>query len=286
MSVTVPALIISIVILMQTTNTPKTPDLNLTYLGHSSFELEASGIRVIIDPYHNSPWSHWFDIEYSKRRADILAVSHGHFDHAATQGVDAKSTLETEGILESGPFRVTAVPGLHARPSEYGSENRVLLIDVRGLRFVHWGDNGPEIPSQVLDGPRVDVLFLPIDDSEHILSFADAEGILDRLRPRVVVPMHYFIAGLTSQCSTLRGIESWLDTQENPLALSRATVGISPTSFTGRSSAVWVFPYHPALNPSTSTLPCAARTTGPWIVIAATLAAVLAVALIRRTVSS
>ena len=57
--------------------------MTITWLGHSCFVLESGGFRALLDPYkcvRGFP-----DIT---AEADAVYCSHGHFDHAYTEGGD------------------------------------------------------------------------------------------------------------------------------------------------------------------------------------------------------
>jgi L-ascorbate metabolism protein UlaG (beta-lactamase superfamily) len=54
---------------------------SLTWLGHGSFRLDtAGGARIYLDPWLSGPTTP--DREKNPDRADAIAVTHGHGDHA------------------------------------------------------------------------------------------------------------------------------------------------------------------------------------------------------------
>ena len=60
--------------------------MKVRYLGHACFEITSKeGIKVITDPYTKVGYELPEGLT-----ADILTVSHGHFDHNFTQGIDAR----------------------------------------------------------------------------------------------------------------------------------------------------------------------------------------------------
>ena len=63
---------------------------------------------------------------------------------------------------------------------------------------------------------RIDVLMLPVDGEEHILTYDAVDRILEELRPRYVVPMHYRIPELEpgDGPSDLGPIDPWLEGRE------------------------------------------------------------------------
>ncbi len=103
--------------------------------------------------------------------------------------------------------------------------NTIFVIEVDGVRYCHIGDNRHDVPKDVHTRlGRVDVLMVTVDDSCHPLSYAQVDALVDALGPRVVVPMHYYIEGLTTQSSTLKEPSAWLDSRgpirfPDPLAI-------------------------------------------------------------------
>jgi len=61
--------------------------------------------------------------------------------------------------------------------------------------FCHLGDLGHELSTHQLDEiGSVDVLFIPVGGGETI-GPAEAVSVISQIEPRIVVPMHYAIAG-------------------------------------------------------------------------------------------
>jgi L-ascorbate metabolism protein UlaG (beta-lactamase superfamily) len=223
--------------------------LRLSYFGHSSFEwITPRGYRIVIDPYGNWPELRWFDCSFPAIEADLVLVSHPHLDHS---GGVPRITGHPKIVTQAGPplisptadYAIRAIAGLHARPDKptFGRENVIFLLEIGGIRFVHWGDNGPDISAIMLSQiGRVDVLMLPVDESEHLLTLQEDAQVISKLKPRVVVPMHYFDPGLTSSCSMLRPIDRWLGTQHRVRRLPRDGITLTPDQLPDEPE-VWVF---------------------------------------------
>ena len=242
--------------------------VRLRYLGHSSFEwITPEGRHIVIDPYGNFRTLRWFDCSFPALDADLVLVTHAHLDHS---GGVYRIVGHPEIITQPGPpmkspagdYTVQAIAGLHAQPdlAGYGKENVIFVLEIGGIRFVHWGDNGPKIPMEMLkELGRVDVLMLPVDGSEHLLTLQEDEQVISKLNPRVVIPMHYFDPGLTSSCSSLRPIERWLKTQQRVTRIGRAGITLTSTQLPS-DRAVWVFERAPRCDSLCETinekLPC------------------------------
>ncbi|MFX4839121.1 MBL fold metallo-hydrolase, partial [Acinetobacter baumannii] len=71
-------------------------------------------------------------------------------------------------------------------------DNSLIVVETGGLRILHWGDNRPNPPERVWAAiGQVDVALLPIDGSEHVMSYGQVEAVIERLKPRITVPHHY-----------------------------------------------------------------------------------------------
>ena len=56
-------------------------EIQLTWLGHATWKIEAGGKTILLDPFLNdSPVA---PVKAAEVDADIILVSHGHFDHVA-----------------------------------------------------------------------------------------------------------------------------------------------------------------------------------------------------------
>jgi len=71
------------------------------------------------------------------------------------------------------------------------------------------------------------VLTLPVDGSQHILSFAQGDEIVDRLKPRVVIPTHYLSEATTYTLSTLAPADEWVKGQKSYRMLDSARLDLS-----------------------------------------------------------
>ena len=187
--------------------------VKMEYVGHASFLATNDwGTTLLIDPYQNSPWSYWFEKTYPALKVDGLLITHNHFDHNAVKATTARSLLDHPGKLDLIGFTSLGIQGRHARSTELRfNQNTVFHVDADGLNLCYWGDNEANIsPSFVASLGVVDVLIMPVDESEHLLSLKEVESIILAIKPKIVIPMHYFNEGLTSPCSTLGGLDSFL----------------------------------------------------------------------------
>lgn len=212
--------------------------VKIDYFAHSSFRITTpKGMTLLLDPWRNDPsgaWGLWFPEPFPEIYADIALSTHAHFDHDAVHRVHAPVVIERPvGVYALGDVKVTGLGDKHmykakgwypwtAAFEEFGVkvppdnpmnlDNSIIVIETGGLRIVHWGDNRPDPPEHVLKALKgADVIFMPIDGSEHILTAGDMAELIKTLQPKVVIPCHYNTKGAVSVLSTLLPPDAWVD---------------------------------------------------------------------------
>jgi L-ascorbate metabolism protein UlaG (beta-lactamase superfamily) len=99
------------------------------------------------------------------------------------------------------------------------------VVEAGGIRTLIWGDNRHNAPDDVWQRwGKIDVLTLPVDGSQHILSYDQGNGIVDRLKPKIVIPTHYLCEGAMLTLSTLQPADEWVNAQKNKRLLDIPTL--------------------------------------------------------------
>ena len=175
--------------------------MKVKYLGHSCVLVTAnSGTKILIDPYvHGSPGLGYGKIEETP---DIVLLSHEHAEHGgvSADGVAGNPQIvrgqetQTVGGIE---FRAMAVDHDKAHGEQLGKVT-VWNFMVDDVRFVHLGDLGRPLSTQELVtlGGRVGVMCVPVGGGS-VIGPRDASAVVEKLSPRVAIPMHY----RTGQCT-------------------------------------------------------------------------------------
>lgn len=218
--------------------------IRLAYFGGSCFRITApSGLTLMIDPWRNPPWGtwNWYLYDFPKAEVDIGISTHAHFDHDNLHSLHASTLLDRlVGRFELADVVVTGIADKHVSdashckydwsgltraltpvetlpPDNWRSfDNSLLVVEVAGLRILHWGDNRPDPPQEVWDKlGQIDIALLPIDGSPHILSFDQVATIRERLGARITVPHHYFVWSITHRACTLLPPDGWMQMQPN-----------------------------------------------------------------------
>ena len=175
---------------------------NLHWLGHSGFYIGSKkGTIVYFDPYQ---------VQDGLPKADIILVSHDHFDHcspadirklskAGTVVVGPESiasklqgsvrAIRAGGELAIGDIGIQAVPAYNPakpfHPKSSGFLGFVVAID--GMSIYHAGDTDviPEMKEI-----KADVALLPVGGT-YTMGPAEAAQAVEAIKPKVAVPMHY-----------------------------------------------------------------------------------------------
>jgi len=205
------------------------PDSGVTieYIAHACFRITSpAGRTLMVDPYE-SRWWLGYDFPSDLPPVAGVLISHPHPDHDGgyTAGKAVSWSTEAAVVTDPGQYqfddiRVTGIRGQHAAPygEEFGRKNTIWVIETGGLRIVHIGDNAPLTDEVAEEIGHVDVLMIPVDDLEHILTHEAVEVYRERLDPAFVIPMHYRHPDLEvdpDSPSALGGIGGWLSRQQH-----------------------------------------------------------------------
>jgi L-ascorbate metabolism protein UlaG (beta-lactamase superfamily) len=83
-----------------------------------------------------------------------------------------------------------------------------------GIKFCHLGDLGHDLDEETVQKiGEVDVLFIPIGGT-FTVDDKQAWDVIKKIQPRIVIPMHYKIGGLSLP---IAGIDAFLE--QNPYKL-------------------------------------------------------------------
>jgi L-ascorbate metabolism protein UlaG (beta-lactamase superfamily) len=181
------------------------------WLGHDGYKLILSGKTIIyIDPYQISKSHH------NKNDADIILISHNHFDHLSmddlrhiignnTTIVSAKECIdqlrnvraaETKGVAPGEKLTVLGVPietvaayntNKHFHPKADGKVG--FIITLNNMRIYHSGDTD-EIPEMSATEP--DVALVPVSGTYVMTAEEAARAVNEKIKPKkLAIPMHY-----------------------------------------------------------------------------------------------
>ncbi len=174
----------------------------IKWLGHASFVIEYADKVIYIDPW---------EIGVSKP-ADIIFITHSHFDHFSPSDLVKITTQKTRIIAPAGcdkgipaeaelitvapgdekevlgvEFKAVAAYNIKAQfhPKSNGWVGYVIKLGETSL--YHSGDSDL-IPE--MDNLKVDIALLPIAPP-YTMNAKEAAEAAKRIKAKVVIPMHY-----------------------------------------------------------------------------------------------
>jgi L-ascorbate metabolism protein UlaG (beta-lactamase superfamily) len=200
--------------------------IKIRWLGHNTFKLEGK-IKILTDPYKIT----------NQEKADLILISHNHFDHLSLEDLKKVSTENTTivaakeciDMLEGFSFRekIGILPGEEKnvrgikikairaynldkinpetkKPFHPKEDNKVgFLIDLNGVTIYHTGDTDliPEMSDL-----RPDIALVPVSGT-YVMTANEAVIAIERIKPKIVIPMHYgTIVGSKKDAYNLKGL--------------------------------------------------------------------------------
>ncbi len=178
--------------------------MKITWLGHDCFRINTAGKVIYTDP---------FQIDEQQEKADIITISHGHFDHMSKDDIKRVIKQETNIVTseegakalkcfsvnpgEIKDFDNVKIEGVHAyninkfrepgKPFHPKGEGRGFVIEADGHRIYHAGDSDaiPELKSL-----KADITLLPVSGI-YVMTAEEAVEAVKMIKPRIAIPMHY-----------------------------------------------------------------------------------------------
>ena len=163
--------------------------MRIKWLGHACFMITSdAGVKIITDPYTAGG-----DLNYGeiKESADIVTVSHNHFDHNNIAAVRGNPEV-VSGTAKIKGMEFKGIPTYHddAKGRSRGN-NIIFCFEVDGLRICHLGDLGHQLDAQqVTDLGTVDILLIPVGGF-YTMDAKVAGHVYQQIKPKVIMPMHY-----------------------------------------------------------------------------------------------
>ncbi len=173
--------------------------MKIQWLGHACFLITtADGVKIATDPYDSS-----IGLKLPPVSADIVTTSHGHFDHAAVSEIHGtpKVVNSPEG-LDYGKVKIRGVATYHDEHKGAQRGPNIMFVisaadDGGSISVCHAGDLGHLLTPEMVEGLKgLDVFMVPVGGT-YTLDAAGARKVVDQIGPRIVIPMHYKIPGLS-----------------------------------------------------------------------------------------
>ena len=182
---------------------------SIKWNGHSCFTITSeNGIKIVTDPFGEG-----IGYKVQDLYAEIVSVSHDHFDHNYLEAVKSNFTA----IRERDKFNVEGININGTKTyhdTESGAqrgENTVYKYEVDGGIVCHLGDLGHELTNeQIKSIGKVDILMIPVGGL-YTIDGETAAKVVNQLNPKVVMPMHYKTEVLSADFGELSKVDSFIE---------------------------------------------------------------------------
>jgi len=171
----------------------------ITWLGHDGFRIDAEK-TIYVDPYQ---------IEGGPI-ADLILITHEHFDHCSPEDIAKIQGPETVIITEKdsakkltgdvrvlkpgetldlGDVKIEAVPSYNTDKDFHPKKNGWLgfIVETEGVKVYHAGD-ADFIPE--MKDLEVDIALLPVSGT-YVMTAGQAVKAALAINPKLAIPMHY-----------------------------------------------------------------------------------------------
>lgn len=191
--------------------------MNITYFGHSCFQVDISGTKILFDPFIKpNPLTRNIDIQTI--RPDFILISHGHADHVADVAEIAKNSsaklvamweviswFEKLGIQNGHPMnlggsfktdfgKITMTQALHSSSmpdGSYGGNPAGFVVHSENRSFYYAGDTALFGDMTLISKQyKPEFAFLPIGDN-FTMDYISALEAAKLLKVKKIIGMHY-----------------------------------------------------------------------------------------------
>lgn len=190
-------------------------DIEVLY--HSCIRMNKEKM-IYIDPYH---------IEKNYNDADMIFITHDHYDHYSEEDIDKvrknntifivpenllnkliKKGINDENIITLNPgdaenidgIKVEAIHSYNIDKPFHPKENNWLgyVIEIDGVRYYIAGDTDITEENKNI---KCDVAFVPVG-GKYTMNFSEAAQLINIIKPKIAVPIHYGSVVGTKQDAT------------------------------------------------------------------------------------
>ncbi len=188
-------------------------NLDIKWLGHDSFRIQAEGKIVYFDPYQ---------VKTSFQDADFLFITHEHYDHCSPEDIErvikpstiivtipecqsklSKVAGHVSNIILIEPFqeqqlesiKVETIPaynvnkfrseGLAFHPKEDGRVG--FIVTLAGKKIYHAGDT--DFIPEMKDLSNIEIALIPVSGT-YVMTPEEAAQAVDSFKPNIAIPMH------------------------------------------------------------------------------------------------
>ena len=171
----------------------------ITWQGHSCFKIQdkqgADGVTLVTDPFNKE-----IGLKVPNFETDIITVSHDHKDHNNVSALRGNAfIINSPGEYDFKDVLIEGIDSFHDEKNgaERGS-NTIYRIEIDDISVTHLGDLGHVLDSSYLEKlAGTDILLIPVG-GRYTLDAKKAVEVISQIEPRIVIPMHYKVEGVTA----------------------------------------------------------------------------------------
>lgn len=180
----------------------------IQYYGQSCFKITSKpggratdDIVLFFDPFGKE-----LGIRPPQGQADIVFVSHEHFDHNNVEALKGEPTIiNVPGEYAVKGINVVGIDSFHdMEEGRTKGHSTIFILEAEELKICHLGDLGSELTGKQLEEiDGVDVLFIPVGGN-YTIDGKKATELIKKIEPAIVIPMHYKVEGSTAEIDDLQ----------------------------------------------------------------------------------
>lgn len=160
----------------------------IKWLGHASFLLESSGMKLLTDPFNAK-----IGYQICDEKVDIVTVSHEHWDHNAVDTLSGNPrVIRRTGSFAVNGINILGIGSYHdTKQGKQRGSNIMYKISSENLDVLHLGDLGHVLTDRQLKEIRnVDIVLIPVGGT-YTLDAEAAWEVVEQLQPSIIIPMHF-----------------------------------------------------------------------------------------------
>lgn len=198
--------------------------MKLEYFGHSGFRIKnEQGVTIFTDPYTRVGYELPTNLQ-----ANIVTVSHGHFDHNYVAAVGGSPVV----VAQAGEYickgvKIVGEQSWHdQKQGALRGGNIIFKMEIDGLTVCHFGDLGEAYSEELAEKlSGTDIWLIPVGGT-YTIDAMQAKEYVQRLAPKIVIPMHYRpldgTLDITDASPFLKGAESVVHCPQGEIEITQA----------------------------------------------------------------